>query len=218
MPLNISAKFWRKFESGLTSGSVTAQALRAQADREDYAAFVSTLDVVDGTWDDHDLGLNDAGRDEATDARRRAYAELFAKTDDAALHARRLARYAARRGVYASHAFGPPEKRVAVILLDTRSFRGAYRFPSLGAAARGVPVLGKLAPLAAAALRGVAGMCGVGSPEDVLGEAQWAWLETQLAEAASARFVVVASSVQVRSPRGYVSDESWRTWIFCRGE
>ncbi|KAL9225688.1 hypothetical protein vseg_001582 [Gypsophila vaccaria] len=71
---------------------------------------------VIGTWDDHDYGLNDAGKeftgkvtnqrllldflDEPTDSPRRNQA-----------------------GVYTSYTFGPVDKQIKVILLDTRYFR-----------------------------------------------------------------------------------------------
>ncbi|CAL5021164.1 unnamed protein product [Urochloa decumbens] len=80
-----------------------------------YARLREKAQVI-GTWDDHDYGLNDAGKefsgkvftqrllldflDEAEDSKRRKQA-----------------------GVYASYMFGPEGKRVKVILLDTRYHR-----------------------------------------------------------------------------------------------
>ncbi|KAG2659459.1 hypothetical protein PVAP13_1KG357305 [Panicum virgatum] len=80
-----------------------------------YASLRERAQVI-GTWDDHDYGLNDAGKefsgkvftqrllldflDEAEDSKRRKQA-----------------------GVYTSHMFGPEGKRVKVILLDTRYHR-----------------------------------------------------------------------------------------------
>ncbi|PUZ76338.1 hypothetical protein GQ55_1G282200 [Panicum hallii var. hallii] len=80
-----------------------------------YASLRERAQVI-GTWDDHDYGLNDAGKefsgkvftqrllldflDEAEDSKRRKQA-----------------------GVYTSYMFGPEGKRVKVILLDTRYHR-----------------------------------------------------------------------------------------------
>jgi len=94
-------------------------------------------------------------------------------------------------------------------MLDTRSFRDAHLIPSVGATLRGVPVLGRLTPLLAAATRLVsmwfAEWIDFGS--DVLGEAQWAWLETQLTEAQNSKFVVLLTSIQFGT-----SNPSFESW------
>ncbi|KAH8063343.1 hypothetical protein JL722_2511 [Aureococcus anophagefferens] len=63
------------------SAAALARAVDRQRRNANYSAFAKGV-VVDGAWDDHDLGVNDAGRGVAElAARRRAYVELF---DDAA--------------------------------------------------------------------------------------------------------------------------------------
>ena len=79
-----------------------------------------------------------------------------------------------RPGVYDAHVYGPEGKRLQVILLDTRYFRG---------------------PLKRAAPR----MGGSYVPQDdphvtMLGEEQWSWLEQQLRVPAELR--IMASSIQ----------------------
>lgn len=93
--------------------------MRAKYDRAranpGYARLVSTVPVV-GTWDDHDYGLNNGGREFA--ARREAQRELLDFLGEPADSPRR-----AREGVYAAYTYGPRGRQVKVILLDTRYFR-----------------------------------------------------------------------------------------------
>lgn len=60
-----------------------------------------------------------------------------------------------RKGTYSSHEFVDPvtKRKALVVLLDTRSFRDNHLIPSVGAACRNIPVIGRLAPLAAALTR-----------------------------------------------------------------
>ena len=181
-----------------------AEAVRAQRANGNYSAFAATV-VVDGAWDDHDLGVNDAGGREATDERRAAYLALFGD-------ARRSALGAARRGVFHSRAFGPPGRRVAVLSLDTRSFRDDYLHRlNVGSWCYGWPVIGRLAPLVAALLRLVAGCLDLARRldfrGDVLGDDQWAWLERELEKERAAQFVVVVTSIQFAT-----SNPAFESW------
>jgi alkaline phosphatase D len=133
---------------------------------------------VHATWDDHDYGVNDGGaeytpRDEA----QRIFLDFWG---DAADSPRR-----ARPGVYESAIYGEPGKRVQVLVLDTRYFRGPLK--------KGEKRLG-----------------GSWYPSDdpaitMLGEAQWLWLEEELKKPVEVRLVV--SSIQlVASAAG---QETW---------
>lgn len=65
-------------------------------------------DRMMATWDDHDYGKNDAGKDYARkEESRKAFVKFWKSTDQA-------------DGVYSSRDFGPLGKVVRVILLDTR--------------------------------------------------------------------------------------------------
>lgn len=80
-----------------------------------YAKLRERAQVI-GTWDDHDYGLNDAGKEfggKVTSQRL-----LLDFLDEAEDSSRRQ-----QAGVYASYMFGPEGKRVKVILLDTRYHR-----------------------------------------------------------------------------------------------
>ena len=73
---------------------------------------VKTLKRIDpkimATWDDHDYGKNDAGKEYARkEESRKAFLKFFGRPDQP-------------DGVYSSQDFGPAGKCVRVILLDTR--------------------------------------------------------------------------------------------------
>lgn len=97
-------------------------AMRAAFDRAKanpgYQALLATTPVI-GTWDDHDYGLNDGGREwHARDDAQRALLDFL---DEPADSPRRR-----RAGVYESYTYGPPGRQVKVILLDTRYHRDRY--------------------------------------------------------------------------------------------
>lgn len=135
------------------------------------------------TWDDHDYGFNDAGRDFAFGG----WAErIYENFWDASPEVR------ARPGIYESRFYGPQGRRVQVILLDSRSFRSPLARAQLSAGER--PPLG---PYIAD-----------NSPEaDMLGAEQWAWLEGELRKPADLRLVV--SSIQVLTDAH--NFEAWET-------
>ncbi|KAF8406780.1 hypothetical protein HHK36_008872 [Tetracentron sinense] len=72
--------------------------------------------LVIGTWDDHDYGLNDAGKEfSGKDISQRLLLDFLDEPQDSP---RRK-----QAGVYASYTFGPEGKQIKVILLDTRYHR-----------------------------------------------------------------------------------------------
>ncbi|KAG6591176.1 hypothetical protein SDJN03_13522, partial [Cucurbita argyrosperma subsp. sororia] len=71
---------------------------------------------VIGTWDDHDYGLNDAGKEFTEKATNQ---KLLLDFLDEPLDSPRRKQH----GVYASYMFGPIGKQIKVILLDTRYHR-----------------------------------------------------------------------------------------------
>lgn len=137
--------------------------------REAYAALgrsegfvrVRRTTPLLATWDDHDYGRDDAGREyPLRDASQRVMLDFF---DEPADSPRRR-----RPGVYRSDVFGPAGQRVQVLLLDTRYFRSE---------------------LPHAAMRGRYQRSE--DPDDtMLGDAQWSWLEQQLRVSAELRLLV----------------------------
>lgn len=152
------------------------------------------------TWDDHDYGENDAGAEYPMKAESRAaFLRFWGEPADSPR--------ARRDGIYDARVFGPPGRRVQLILLDLRWNRTpitvdprwgtyeAYERWARREARRGggTSVPGPYArnPDPAASM---------------LGEAQWAWLEQQLREPAEVR--LIASSLQVLA-----DFPGWEAWI-----
>ncbi len=119
------------------------------------------------TWDDHDYGKNNAGREYPSKAgSQKAFLDFF---EEPVSSVRRE-----RPGVYASYMFGPTDKRLQIILLDTRYFRSTYKVD----ANHSDPTI------------------------TMLGDMQWHWLERQLGKPAKIRIIV--SSVQfINGSRDY---------------
>ena len=166
--------------------------LRAAYDKlsaiPEFAALRDRCPVL-GTWDDHDFGKNDAGAEwEGKDAAKAAFMEFFRTPQDSPLRS--------HGGVYESRIFGPDGKRVQVILLDTRWFRGplerrdAADHKNLKAEQGGWN--GPYLPAK-------------DSDSTMLGEEQWKWLEAQLKIPAEIR--LIASSIQVIS-----NEHGWEKW------
>jgi len=136
---------------------------------------------VIGTWDDHDYGVNDGGVDfPAKVSSEEIFHEFFQTPADAPSRS--------RPGVYEVHTYGDEAgKRLQIILLDTRYFRGELiKLPERGEHG---PYTPNLDPTAT-----------------VLGEAQWTWLEQALREPADLR--IIGSSVQVLP-----EDHAWEGWL-----
>lgn len=138
-----------------------------------FARLTATSRLM-ATWDDHDYGLNDAGREWVhKDASAAALHDFLGTAPESPLRS--------QQGVYAAEVFGPPGRRVQVIMLDTRYFRselpeGSEVMPGW----RSRPYVKQLGPEAV-----------------LLGETQWKWLEEQLRTPAELR--IIGSSIQVLS-------------------
>ena len=124
------------------------------------------------TWDDHDYGTNDSGGDFPAKAMsQQVFLDFFGVPKDSP---RRQ-----RDGVYHAETFGPPGKRVQIILLDTRYNRSPLAFQKdPNDPTDGGRYVANADPNAT-----------------LLGAGQWAWLEEQLHEPAQVR--IIASSIQV---------------------
>ncbi len=123
------------------------------------------------TWDDHDLGANDAGSDYPKKAEsQKIFLDFFGDPNDSP---RRK-----RPGVYDAQVFGPVGKRVQVIMLDTRYFRSSPLKRNLGALMNEGPYIPNPDP-----------------STTILGEDQWRWLAEQFQAPAEIRMLV--SSIQV---------------------
>jgi len=133
--------------------AVLAENWNLQKNLPGYSELRASCQII-GTWDDHDYGRNDGGFEYKW--KRESQKLLLDFLDEPADSPRRK-----QAGVYDAKFFGPPDRRVCVILLDLRSFRAAPR-----------------------------------SGGDILGEAQWQWLE-KILSTSNAKIHLICSSTQV---------------------
>ena len=156
---------------------------RAQKERKDYQKFITNGPDVIGIWDDHDYGENDAGKDYAYRAESRDL--LFEFLDVPADHPQRQ-----REGAYTSWDYGNGKEKVKVLLLDARYFRD------------------RLKPNRSSKHRFKKNEEG-----DILGEEQWAWLESELKNS-DAAIHVIACGIQMISAEHYF--EKWSNFPLAR--
>lgn len=172
--------------------------------REKYARFAAIPGVKRlresiphlATWDDHDYGENDAGSEyPMKEQSRQIFCDFWGEPTDSP---RRT-----RDGIYASYIFGPPGRRVQIIMLDLRFNRTPilkldlagkdYHVWEKELAQAGSPVPGPYAR----------------NPDPkatMLGERQWKWLDAQLKVPADLR--IIGSSLQVLA-----DFPGWEAWI-----
>lgn len=120
------------------------------------------------TWDDHDYGANDAGKEYAKKKEsKEVFLDFWCEPESSE---RRN-----HEGIYHSRIFGPEGQRVQFIMLDTRSFRD--------------PLERKVAPIWKNAYQPIDD-----TSKTILGAEQWNWLQKVLQEPAELR--IVMSSIQ----------------------
>lgn len=119
-----------------------------------------------GIWDDHDYGINDGGKDFGPKAASRDLMLDF-------LDVPADAAVRQREGGYQSYVFGPEDKQVKIILLDGRYFRDELQANP---------------DKSTRYLRNETG--------DILGEAQWQWLQSELQDS-KARVHLIACGIQM---------------------
>ena len=180
---NHYADFWKQNGRMVMKPVPNAERIREAyemlASKPGFAELKKNCQLM-ATWDDHDYGANDKGNDfELRKASQNEFVRFFDFKPEHPIHR--------REGVYHSALFGPPGKRVQVIMLDTRY----HRDPLVRAEDR-VRGKGPYRPT-------------TDTKTTVLGEAQWQWLDAQLRQPADLR--IIGSSIQV------VADEHrWETW------
>lgn len=145
-----------------------------------YQKLLKTCPVL-ATWDDHDYGQNDAGADyPKRDESQQIFLDFFGVPKDAPLRK--------QKGVYSAAIFGPADKSVQVILLDTRYHRSPLkRNPKVS------PFQGNY-------------VANTDPKATILGDEQWKWLEAELKKPAKVRLLV--SSIQV-----VPEDHGYEKWM-----
>jgi alkaline phosphatase D len=136
-----------------------------------------------GIYDDHDFGANDAGK---SFPKKKQSKKCLMDFLDVPLKAS----VRSREGSYTSYTFGKAPQTIKVIVLDTRYFRDTL-LPDPTKARRYIP----------------------NTTGDMLGEAQWEWLEKELKNS-KANLNLLCSSIQlVADDHGH---EKWGNFPNCR--
>lgn len=132
-----------------------------------YQKLIQKTSII-GIWDDHDYGVNDGGKEyPAKDGSKK---QLFDFLDVDKNHPAQK-----RPGAHQSYTYKSKEGTVKVILLDTRYFRDSLKWKNPGTPQKESII----------------------NPDgDILGDAQWNWLESQLSEP-NINLFIVASGIQV---------------------
>jgi alkaline phosphatase D len=164
-----------------------------------YSDFLEQVPHIYGTWDDHDYGGNDMGEEIPMKRERQ---DIFWEFLGYRPHT--------TEGTYHSVDLGS-HNNIQLLLLDTRSFRQAHCIPSV---AHVLPMGNAIACVtrwltAGLYLHKLAWLWGMGGCEhhQMLGDAQWTWLEEALLNKSSAKVHIVVSSVQVWTTNPAM--ESW---------
>ncbi len=131
-----------------------------------YEKLTKMCPVV-GTWDDHDYGDNDGNKlFPAKEESKAALLDFLNVPTDAPVRK--------RPGIYQSYTFGQGDKKVKVIILDTRTFRDPVK-------------------------RGPLDKAYIPDPEaDIMGEDQWKWFAEELKNS-DAPITLVVQGTQVIS-------------------
>jgi len=133
--------------------AVLREKYQLQQFRPSYREICDLCPVI-GTWDDHDFGANDAGKNYPNRVEsQQAFLDFLREPANS--------KRRTQEGIYTTYLYGPEAQKIRFILLDTRYFRDD-----------------------------------IGTNGDILGEAQWAWLEKTL-KASDASINVLVSSFQV---------------------
>lgn len=147
--------------------SVLQQSYKQQSNQPAYTLFKKNTPIL-GTWDDHDYGLNDGGREyEKREESQQLFLDFIGVSKE---DSRRK-----REGVYHSQVYKTKKGVVKVIILDTRYFRSS------------------LTKAANPNKRYQPDTSGKGT---ILGTKQWKWLTNELTTS-TADFNVIVSSIQI---------------------
>lgn len=165
----------------VTKASEFTQAYQLLAEQPKFQAFKAQTPIY-ATWDDHDYGKNDGGKEHLMkDAAKAAHLKFFeVPADDPRYH---------RAGLYYSKLHQGKAGTVQFIFLDTRYFRDE---------------LDKQRTLSRPRGRYIAT---TDTSRTMLGETQWQWLATQLRQPADVRFIITSIQL-VAEQHGW---ESWGT-------
>ncbi len=160
--------------------NIMEQKYKLLSQQPGYDRFSSEIPVY-ATWDDHDYGQNDAGAENPIKEKaEKLFLDFFKVSYESPARS--------RPGIYQSYFFGEAEKRLQLILLDTRYFRGPSVMDEPTEQCPRTNYGKQLNP-----------------DVSILGHEQWEWLAQELKKPAKLRIIV--SSIQV------IPDEHcWEKW------
>ncbi|MEM1321420.1 MAG: alkaline phosphatase D family protein [Bacteroidota bacterium] len=161
--------------------------MKAKYDRQKgHAEYQALLKAcpVVGIWDDHDYGANDAGKEYGPKKESKALMLDF-------LDVPKEAPVRKREGAYQAYTFGSGAQKVKLLLLDARYFRDNLE-PTKSGKPRYYP----------------------NKKGDILGDAQWRWLESEL-RANEAAVHIICSGIQIL-PEEHMF-EKWANFPIARG-
>ncbi len=148
-----------------------AEAYQELNEVEAFTAFRKRVPIFMGTWDDHDYGANDAGKDYPLKMQSQAaFLDFFEFAKDDPIRK--------QAGIYHSRIVEQAGARLQIIMLDTRYHLGERLENPKGRPQGKGPYLPQ-----------------TDATKSILGEEQWLWLEGELKKPADIRFIV--SSIQV---------------------
>jgi len=133
-----------------------------QKGHPDYQKMLKTIPII-GTWDDHDYGVNDSGKNFSKKKESKERLLEFLGVPPSA-------EVRKHDGVYQSFAYGKGKHKIKVVLLDTRSFRDT------------LSVSNEIEKGYVANNEG-----------DILGEEQWQWLEKELLSSDAKLHIIASS-------------------------
>ncbi len=128
--------------------------------KEPFKSFAKNIPII-ATWDDHDYGLNNGGKTFTHKNEAKSYFMRYYNIPN-------NSPIRNRNGIYNSYYFGDDEKRLQIIMLDTRWF------------------LDVISPEPISPTSDIT--------KTILGEEQWNWLEEELKKPAKIR--IIGSSTQ----------------------
>jgi len=134
-----------------------------------------TNTAIDGTWDDHDYGLNDGGQEfPKKEESKNELLRFLDLENNSAL--------TSHKGVYHSSLIKTSDMNIKTIFLDTRTFRTALQSSSIKGRRYDTNNIGSF-----------------------LGQKQWIWLEEQLQDSTIDLFILASSVQALAIDQGYES-------------
>ena len=184
--LQQQADLWIWMGDNIYGDTEDMQVMRRKYLKQKYQADYTRLRqqaIVIGTWDDHDYGAGDGGKEYP---KKRASQALLLDFLDVPLRST----YRQQEGVYQSYTLGAAPAQLKIILLDCRYFRDEL-VPTESGVPRYYP----------------------NEEGDILGAAQWQWLEEELKNSMAAIHLLVSGIQIIPEEQPY---ESWANFPKAR--